>query len=229
MPADEMTDRFVIVDGGRTLYLQVIHADPLMVRVRDFLTPTEVAQLLACDQADKAGWTPYEPYRLAMRGNSVMDDTATMYKYHLRKASPLHSLLQQIASRIALVCQADLKLVSSLSQILRYDVGQRFNLHKDDADDAVHPERRHRLLTALMYLGLEPNEPGGATYFPDATGGGYRSKPEPGTLVVFRNFLPGSTSLDRRTSHQAEPTKRGPKYSMQTFICEKAGKDGHWD
>jgi hypothetical protein len=82
-----------------------------------------------------------------------------------------------------------------------------------------------------MYLGIDPPETGGTTFriFVDAKEGGYRSRPEPGTLLICRNLRPGSTKIDVRTMHQAEPTTRGPKYSMRAFICEKEGWEGHWD
>jgi hypothetical protein len=61
-----------------------------------------------------------------------------MYHLELPAIKQLHPLLPRIAERIATSdCQTRSKLVSALNRILRYQVGQRFKLHKDDLDRAI--------------------------------------------------------------------------------------------
>jgi hypothetical protein len=72
--------------------------------------------------------------------------------------------------------------------------------------------------------------PGGATIFPNLPGGAsYRSAATSGTLLLFRNMLPGAQALDEQAAHRAEKTNRGNKYVMQCYVCENPGVEGHWD
>ena len=145
-PAEVPAMRVVDTDIG-PLHLQRVHADPLIVRVPSFLTTSEIAALInavddsqpkseaaaAAASADSAAspvkWERYMPYNNAL-GRDAISDIATMSKCELRGMPSLYALLDSIAARIARVCQANVAHVSSLKEVLRYEPGQVFMLHK---------------------------------------------------------------------------------------------------
>ena len=145
-PAEVPSSRVVDTDIG-PLHLQRVHADPLIVRVPSFLTANEIAALIdavddsqpksgssaAAASADSAAfpvkWERYMPFNNAL-GRDAISDIATMSKCELRGMPSLYALLDTIAARIARVCQANVAHVSSLKEVLRYEPGQVFMLHK---------------------------------------------------------------------------------------------------
>jgi hypothetical protein len=178
MPSDEIpSSRYVQTDVG-LLHLHVVNVDPLIVRCQSFLTRTEISTLLdvtsrqingsaATSGAKLTGlvtpskWARYEPY-LIHKGADGVSDIATMHRCYLKPLTELHPLLATIAARIANVCQSALPLVSTMREILRYEVGQEFKLHKDDKESPT-PPRGRRLLTTLIYLAIDERESGHAT------------------------------------------------------------------
>jgi hypothetical protein len=139
--------RVIDTDKG-PLHLLRVHADPLIVRVPSFLAPSEIQTLLAAvtsesqtsssssdgsssesAAASSSNWERYKPYHAAL-GRDAISDIATMSKRELRCMPQLAPLLDTIASRVARVCQANVTCISSLKEVLRYEPGQAFLLHK---------------------------------------------------------------------------------------------------
>jgi len=153
MPSTEVAfSRVVDTDKG-PLRLLCVHADPLIVRVPSFLAPSEIRTLLdavtaesptgttssdgdssssvasAVTAASPSQWERYKPYQVAL-GRDAISDIATMSKRELRCMPSLYPLLDTIAARVARLCQANVTCISSLKEMLRYEPGQEFRLHK---------------------------------------------------------------------------------------------------
>jgi len=256
LSGDELPTIHVVSTDIGLIELKLICRTPLVMRAERFVTTEERAELLAATQSNltnddadidngrtrnskggNAGWERYQPY-IPSLGTTAISPVATMYKCFLKRAKKVHPLLDRLAARIAQICQVDVSRISALDGILRYQRDQQFQLHKDDKETKSMP-RGWRQITALMYLefksdGEDEQASGGHTCFPsleDSRGNRfeYHSTPTPGSLLLFRNVLPGTDVLDQRAQHRAEPCTGAEKYCIQCYVTENAGYDKHWD
>ncbi len=106
-------------------------------------------------------------------------------------------------------------------QILRYEPGQKFDLHVDFLDRAQPgfakdlDLRGQRILTALVYLNDDYD--GGETDFPRA---GLAFKATAGDALLFAN-LDRSGAPDPLTVHAGRPTSRGEKWVFSQWIRDR--------
>jgi prolyl 4-hydroxylase len=104
------------------------------------------------------------------------------------------------------------------SQILHYDVGQRFSRHHDylDPDLVDVVQRGQRIVTFLVYLNVEFDA--GETDFPYL---GVRHKGGTGGALYFGNLTPAGVP-DPRTLHAGLPPTRGEKWLLSQWVRNRA-------
>ncbi|CAI5467565.1 unnamed protein product [Closterium sp. Yama58-4] len=114
-------------------------------------------------------------------------------------------------------------------QILKYEIGQKYEAHFDYFFDSVNTQiGGHRVATVLMYLTTV--EAGGETVFPnaqpkpamDATASdcanrGLAVKPQKGDALLFYSLHPDGTT-DQSSLHASCPVIRGEKWSATKWI-----------
>ncbi|CAI5468728.1 unnamed protein product [Closterium sp. Yama58-4] len=114
-------------------------------------------------------------------------------------------------------------------QILKYEIGQKYEAHFDYFFDSVNTQMGgHRVATVLMYLTTV--EAGGETVFPnaqpkpamDATASdcanrGLAVKPQKGDALLFYSLHPDGTT-DQSSLHASCPVIRGEKWSATKWI-----------
>lgn len=99
-------------------------------------------------------------------------------------------------------------------QVLKYGVGQRYNVHHDYGADDVKLACGPRILTFFLYL--SDVEEGGETAFPSLD---IAVKPKKGRALLWPSTLSDSPEeQDRRTFHEARPVIKGTKYAANAWI-----------
>ena len=111
---------------------------------------------------------------------------------------------------------------SEMLQILRYEVGQKYDAHNDYFDPKLYgPQSSNRAVTVYLYL--SDVEEGGHTWFPNADGKplelqdyksckrGFGMKPKKGSVVVFYDMKPNG-EYDPASLHGSCPVKKGTKW-----------------
>ena len=125
-----------------------------------------------------------------------------------------------LGKRIADLIGFPLKNAESY-QVVYYTGGTQYNDHHDAFDHETEEGRKHlerggqRIYTALGYL--NDVEEGGATEFKDLN---ISVKPKKGSLLVWKNILPGTTKLHPDSLHAGRPVTKGEKYAFNLWFRE---------
>ena len=197
--------------GCAPMRLRLVHQDPPVLVLDDFLTPDECWQLQQV----------------------VVDDTTTTVQVHSQTVSPLAtskrtstSWFCHYASVPVLLAKAQHRLGVTLAhveepQIVRYQSGQEFSWHYDALPSAQLDNGGQRLATLLVYLNTV--ERGGATVFRDllTTNDGDSKlsiQPVQGTALLFFPSTPHHP--DDRTLHKAEVAE-DEKNIVQVWVHER--------
>ncbi|KAG4973179.1 hypothetical protein JHK87_030000 [Glycine soja] len=117
--------------------------------------------------------------------------------------------------------------------ILRYEVGQKYNSHYDAFDEAEYgPLQSQRVASFLLYLTDVPE--GGETMFPYENGFnrdgnvedciGLRVRPRKGDALLFYSLLPNGT-IDQTSAHGSCPVIKGEKWVATKWIRNQVQDD----
>ncbi|XVF58180.1 hypothetical protein PTKIN_Ptkin07bG0042600 [Pterospermum kingtungense] len=161
-------------------------------------------------------------------GRSVESEVRTSSGMFLEKAQD--EVVADIEARIALWTFLPVENGESM-QILRYELGQKYEPHFDYFYDKASLELGgHRMATVLMYL--SDVESGGETVFPnsekklaqpkdecwsDCAKTGYAVKPRKGDALLFFSLHPNATT-DPSSFHGSCPVVKGEKWSATKWI-----------
>ncbi|CAI5504076.1 unnamed protein product [Closterium sp. Naga37s-1] len=159
-------------------------------------------------------------------GKSVLSEIRTSSGTFLNKYQD--DIVKRIEERIAAWAFLP-KEHGEAIQILKYEIGQKYEAHFDYFFDSVNTQMGgHRVATVLMYLTTV--EAGGETVFPnaqprpptDATASecanrGLAVKPQKGDALLFYSLHPDGTT-DQSSLHASCPVIRGEKWSATKWI-----------
>lgn len=99
-------------------------------------------------------------------------------------------------------------------QVLRYDLGQKYNTHHDYGSEDKSKVCGPRILTFFLYL--SDVEEGGETAFPDL---GIAVKPKKGQALLWPSTKDDQPAeVDHRTRHEARPVIKGRKFAANSWI-----------
>jgi prolyl 4-hydroxylase len=210
--------RFQLGELGRSkqfkpvMTWQVVHTDPHIILIHNFLTTQECDQLIAL--ADPL----FKPSTVIGQNNAhEKSRDRTSFSAHLPEK---HSLVSQIEDRCAQIAMVPTSHIERI-QAVRYTPDQFYRVHHDGitATSAQHQKdlavEGQRLDTFFVYLNdLEPHEQGGSTHFPELN---VKVKPRRGTAVFWKNCLPGSQRLDTRMNHAGLPPQHSIKYGLNIW------------
>ena len=197
---------------------------------RNFLSAEECDHLMKLAKAELAPSTV-----VGAGGTSVPSTIRTSAGMFLRKAAD--KTLENIEYRIAAASGTPEPNGEGM-QILRYDVGQKYDPHFDYFHDAVNPSPKRggqRMATMLIYL--ENTEEGGETIFPrgtraetfdlteegnphewsECTKHGLPVKSVKGDALLFWS-LTDDYKLDMGSLHGACPVVKGQKWTAVKWI-----------
>ena len=95
-------------------------------------------------------------------------------------------------------------------QLLKYEVGQKYDVHHDFIETHVVRQPGPRILTVFLYLNEVPE--GGGTRFP--TLDNLTVMPKPGMALIWPSILDEDVNAkDHRTVHAALPVEKGQKFA----------------
>ncbi|WP_226536841.1 prolyl hydroxylase family protein [Fictibacillus halophilus] len=136
-----------------------------------------------------------------------------------------HSLnehVQLITNRIASIAGQPLSHAEQL-QIVRYQVGGRFDAHLDTFSPSTPLGRKYlenggqRILTALLYLNTVRGA-GGETFFPSLN---FEVAPSQGNLLVFEDCYKNTNQPHPLSLHGSHPLRAGEKWIATLWFREK--------
>ena len=111
-------------------------------------------------------------------------------------------------------------------QVLRYNLGQKYNQHHDMSPRQTKLSCGPRILTFFLYL--SDVEEGGETAFPLL---GHKITPKKGKALLWPSVMDDNPEkMDGRTNHEALAVIKGTKYAANSWIhlfdFEKSNKWG---
>lgn len=131
------------------------------------------------------------------------------------------AVIERVVTRVAATVGLPLAHAESL-QVIHYERGQEYRPHFDAYDLSTEKGQRYcarggqRLVTTLAYLSDVPA--GGETGFPRL---GLDVLPRRGTVLLFHNCHPGTTTRDPRSYHHGKPPLRGDKWAFNLWFHER--------
>lgn len=206
------------------LDLQLVHVNPHIYIIDDFLSPADLEYWHG--RIDKGG---FGRSYVDTDAGTVEDDsrTSSFLAIPKRDSRKVADLEQRAAALLG--CYSSSSSVEAL-QLVRYRVGQYFNVHHDLADyeegaalilPPKSPYCPRRLVTIFCYLN-QVHE-GGETEFEacrDENGQVLAIEPRPGRAVVFGNITQDGQP-DARTVHAGRPVAKGIKYGLNIWLTEE--------
>lgn len=187
---------------------EVLHADPMILRVADFLSADECAELVR--EAERAGFAPSTVQeRSTERSLSRTSTTCNL-------AVSQTPLVRRIEERFAALTGESLCRIEPL-QVTRYESGQFYRPHYDFfLPHALRPVEflGQRSITVFCVLNDLPAGSGGDTRFPKL---GLTVPPRRGAALWWSNTL-RSGQPDHRTLHEGTDVREGAvKYGLNIW------------
>jgi prolyl 4-hydroxylase len=107
-------------------------------------------------------------------------------------------------------------------QLLRYEIGQFYQVHHDYI--AYHQQRKQGVRTLTIFLYLNTVEEGGGTNFPLLNN--LTVVPKQGKALIWPSTLDADpNSKDPRTDHQALPVEKGQKFGANVWVHQRDFKE----
>uniref|UniRef100_A0A3Q7F170 procollagen-proline 4-dioxygenase n=1 Tax=Solanum lycopersicum TaxID=4081 RepID=A0A3Q7F170_SOLLC len=188
------------------------------------------ASIEQCQSIIKIAKTSLEPSSLALRKGETEETTKgirTSSGTFISASEDKTGILDLIEEKIARATMIP-KTHGEAFNVLRYEIGQRYQSHYDAFDPAQYgPQKSQRVASFLLYL--SDVEEGGETVFPfesaqnmDGTYDyskciGLKVKPRRGDGLLFYSLLPNGT-IDLTSLHGSCPVIRGEKWVATKWI-----------
>jgi hypothetical protein len=173
-----------------------------------FLTRGECDLLISLSHGPSH--SPLFARSLVGRPHSYVSASRTSHSAVLRSSH--HPLVGAVLARIAAATGATVGHLegSPAFDVLRYEVGERFDSHRDSTEGDAQPRRA----TMLIYLNDMPADAGGETRFPIID---VEFTPTCGTALTWSNCSDRQT-VHEESLHQSLTVRRGVKYAINVFV-----------
>ena len=195
-------------EGNKIIY----NEDPLVYVIEDFITDEECSHIV--NESD----SKLQRAKTIGGKDGIYHENRTGSNCWI--AHNHSEITTGLGQRIADLIGFPLKNAESY-QVVYYTGGTQYNDHHDAFDHETEEGRKHlerggqRIYTALGYL--NEVEEGGATEFKDLN---ISVKPKKGSLLVWKNILPGTTKLHPDSLHAGRPVTKGEKYAFNLWFRE---------
>ena len=195
-------------EGNKIIY----NDDPLIYVIEDFISDEE------CNHFVEASNTKLQRAKTIGGKDGIYHENRTGSNCWLPHS---HSTMtEQVGKRIADLVGFPLKNAESF-QIVYYTGGTQYNDHHDAFNGETEEGKKHlkrggqRIYTAIAYL--NDVEEGGDTEFRDLN---ISVKPKKGSILVWKNVLPGTTKVHPLSLHAGRPVTGGEKYAFNLWFRE---------
>ena len=193
---------------------------PWLVSIENFLTEHEADTLIALGEGmgyeRSDDWAEYMPDGTVQ---TYFHDGRTSYQAWCEDGCDENSTVEGITNKIAALTGIPPENSEKL-QLLRYNEGQKYDLHHDYDDTDQFRQQGVRILTVFLYLSDVTD--GGGTHFPQLNNVTFT--PRKGRLVMWPNVLNADPhTIDDRTEHAALPAGPGTiKYAANSWIHQRS-------
>lgn len=214
-----------------TIPFQVLSWKPRAVYFPNFATADQCRRIIEMARPS------LRPSTLALRKGDTEGNTKgirTSDGMFISASEDKSGILDLIESKIARATMIP-KTHGESFNILRYEIGQRYNSHYDAFNPAEYgPQKSQRVASFLLYL--SDVEEGGETMFPFENGipedtnydfqkcVGLRVKPRRGDGVLFYSVFPNGT-IDETSLHGSCPVIRGQKWVATKWMRDQPQDD----
>lgn len=215
------------VNNTRTVVLETISLQPLVLSVEGFLAPFE------CDHIQEVATPSMQYSDVALKDHDQGKDASNWRTSQTAFVPGEDDVFLDLEYRTASLVRIPKDHQEDL-QVLRHGLTEHYVAHHDYFDPASYsqdPEtldwiqcgRRNRLATVFWYLSDVAQ--GGETAFPNAAGhdtknhceNGLMVKPQRGKVIIFYS-LTARGDMDDRSLHAACPIKEGIKWAANKWV-----------
>jgi len=192
--------------------VEILSRDPFMLVIRDFVTDIEGSTLIDLTAKSLKRSTDQGGFDDAGVQEQVVSTGRTSSNAWCVGECESHPIVVNLLRRIANLTLSDPLNFESF-QVLRYSLGQKYDVHHDGSNDN-HMPAGPRVFTFFLYL--SDVEEGGETHFPKLN---IKVKPRKGSALLWPSVLDRDPrAVDPRTSHAALPVIRGTKYAANVWM-----------
>ncbi|XP_061347636.1 probable prolyl 4-hydroxylase 9 [Gastrolobium bilobum] len=225
LPAGEFGD-----DSITSIPFQVLSWKPRALYFPNFATAEQCENII---DVAKAG---LKPSSLALRKGETEENTKgirTSSGVFVSASEDKNGILDVIEEKIARASMIP-RTHGEAFNILRYEVGQRYNSHYDAFNPTEYgPQKSQRIASFLLYL--TDVQEGGETMFPFENGAnmdgsygyeaciGLRVRPRQGDGLLFYSLLPNGT-IDPTSLHGSCPVIKGEKWVATKWLRDQEQK-----
>jgi len=210
---DDIIDAGSLGDGGcravgtsGSAQTYVIHEDPKIVLVPDFLTDVEIDEIHSvCNDLWEVSGVGSLSAGYAGSGKASINNLGRTSSSAVLDWAHTPTIAE-LEKRLACLAGMSVDHLEGLVGV-RYQPGQFFTLHHDGS---------HRPVTIFLYLNDLPEEEEGETRFPLL---GLKFAPRRGAAVMWSNVGPDG-KLDPRVIHHAIPPRATMKFGVNCFFHE---------
>ena len=197
---------------------EFLSTEPYVGVFHNFLSDVEIDTLLALTKSELKRSTDQGDFDESGVQAQVVSKGRTSSNAWCNANCEAHPIVKGISKRIERVTGIPLLNYESF-QILRYEKGQKYDVHHDMGKSDVEMPSGPRILTFFLYL--SDVEEGGGTSFPTI-----RNRetplvmnPERGAAIIWPSVLSENMNVQHpETFHSATPVVAGVKYAANHWI-----------
>jgi len=200
-------------DFGDKYGINIISRSPWIVTFDNFMTDIEVGALIQTVEGTWERSTDTGKVNEYGETGRVVSESRTSSNAWCRHDCENDPNVKAITRKIEEITRVPQSNYESF-QVLRYEVGQKYNAHHDMSHRQTLLACGPRILTFFLYL--SDVEEGGETAFPHLN---IAIKPKKGSALLWPSTLNDNPeSMDARTTHEARAVIKGQKYAANTWI-----------
>ena len=218
--------------------ISVISSDLPLITIDNFLSPELCNDVIDAAMTSSVGMKPSTMGVSQQVSNSRTSSTLWLHDDNNNDNGKSNKALRVLAGKVSQMVGLDTSHMENL-QVVKYEQGQKFDLHTDHLDSFNELDCKGRLATCLLYLNSSSDHNdyddghqgefrefrGGCTYFPE-----YEAyiTPKKGRAVFWFNTIerPGSVgythdmnlTVDLRSRHSGTPVYNGVKWVCNRWI-----------
>jgi hypothetical protein len=198
---------------GNKYNINVLSTDPWVVTFDNFLTDREINALITSVNGNWERSTDTGTSNEFGETGRVLSQGRTSNNAWCREECNNNPDVQNIMRKISEITWVPTENFEAF-QVLRYEIGQKYNAHHDASSQQTRLSCGTRILTFFLYL--SDVEEGGETAFPLLN---IAVKPKKGSALLWPSTYDHEPNgIDHRTLHEAKPVIRGTKFAANTWI-----------